>query len=196
MEAVTTLYIDAAAIEKTKLCMGLFIASEATFFGFLILTYVFFHGFVSSGPTAASSLHPAVTGIYTALLIASSGTIWLAGRSLKRQNRRGFLLWLLGTILLGAAFLYGEGWEYSQLLAHEVTISRNLFGTTYFTLTGMHGIHVLIGLTLLSILFGLGLAGDHGPKHRVAVESISLYWHFVDTVWIVVFSVIYLWSAS
>ena len=194
MEALTEAGVVAGSIEKTKLCVALFIASESTFFGYLILAYVFFHGFISSGPTAANSLHPASTGVYTAFLIASSGTVWLAGRSLRKQNRRGFLLWLSVTIAMGLVFLYGETREYLHLLSQQVTISRNLFGTTYFGLTGMHGIHVIIGLTLLSIVLGIDLTRDRGARYQVAVESVSMYWHFVDCVWIAVFSIVYLWS--
>ncbi len=196
MEALTEAGVAGRSIEKTKLCVALFIASESTFFGFLILAYVFFHGFISSGPTASSSLHPASTGVYTAFLIASSGTIWLAGRSLRKQNRHAFILWLSVTIAMGLVFLYGETREYLHLLSQQVTISRNLFGTTYFGLTGMHGIHVIVGLTLLSIVLGIGLTENRGSRFQVAVESVSMYWHFVDCVWIAVFGIVYLWSTS
>ena len=145
-------------VEKTKLCMMLFLASEALFFVMLVLAYVYFRSAVSSGPTAHSSLDPAVTGVYTVFLLASSGTVWLAGRGLKKQRRYSFFGWLAASVMLGAVFLAGQGLEYAKLLREQVSISRNLFGTTFFTLTGIHGIHVLIGLVLLTILFGLGLS--------------------------------------
>jgi len=184
------------AVEKTKLCMMLFLASEALFFVMLVLAYVYFRSAVSSGPTAHSSLDPAVTGVYTVFLLASSGTVWLAGRGLKKQRRYSFFGWLAASVMLGAVFLAGQGLEYAKLLREQVSISRNLFGTTFFTLTGIHGIHVLIGLVLLTILFGLGLSGNSGRKQSIAFESISLYWHFVDAVWVVIFSIVYLWSAA
>lgn len=187
---------EAVAIGKVKLCMQLFIASESFFFVLLILAYVYYHGAITNGPSAKTDLDPLKSGFFTALLILSSGTIWFAGRSLKKNKDRSFYLWLGATIVLGLAFLAGQAMEYSHLLHEDVTISRNLFGTTFFTLTGMHGLHVIIGLILLSITLLLSLTGLRGKRHRENVESVSLYWHFVDGVWIVVFSVIYLWSAS
>jgi len=194
LETLSEVSHEVATIPKTKLCMLLFLASEAVFFLMLILAYVYFRGFVSSGPTAASSLDPKVTGIYTIFLLSSSGTVFLAGRSLKQRNRARFLSWLAVTVLFGAIFLVGQGREYAKLLANNVTINRNLFGTTFFTLTGLHGFHVFIGLLLMITLFGVIKAG--GEKQMIALESVSLYWHFVDVVWIVIFSIIYLWSAS
>jgi heme/copper-type cytochrome/quinol oxidase subunit 3 len=103
-------------------------------------------------------------------------------------------VWILATIILGATFIYGQGLEWKGLIDKNITISRNVFGTTFFTLTGFHGFHVCAGLIMLTLLLGLSLAGDFkGPKSD-AVECISIYWHFVDGVWIVVFSVIYLWA--
>lgn len=187
---------EAVAIGRVKLCMQLFIASESFFFVLLILTYVYYHGAITTGPNAKRDLDPLKTGFFTTLLILSSATIWLSGRALRKNKDRSFYAWLAATILLGLAFLAGQGLEYSHLLHDHVTISRNLFGTTFFTLTGMHGLHVIIGLILLGITFLLSLSGQRGKRHRENVESVSLYWHFVDAVWIVVFSVIYLWSAS
>ena len=196
MSLLTETANEAVAIGKVKLCMQLFIASESVFFILLILAYVYYHGAVSSGPNAHANLDAVKTGVFTVLLLLSSGTIWLAGRSLRRNEGRSFYVWLGATILLGLAFLSGQGLEYSHLLKDHVTISRNLFATTFFTLTGMHALHVTIGLVLLSITFLLTLSGQRGERHQENVESVSLYWHFVDAVWVVVFSVVYLWSAS
>ena len=99
--------------------------------------------------------------------------------------------WLLATVGLGAVFLCGQGREYAQLLREHVTISRNLFGTTFFTLTGFHGLHVLIGLVALAILLGLALAGGFKDPRAPGVGAVGLYWHFVDAVWIVIFAVVY-----
>ena len=96
------------------------------------------------------------------------------------------------TILLGAIFLFGQGMEWSALIKKNVTISSGLFGTTFFTLTGFHGFHVFVGLIMLSVLLGLALAGDFRNQQSSAVETVSLYWHFVDAVWIVIFSIVYL----
>lgn len=185
-------------VEKSKLGMGLFIASEATFFLFLILAYVYFRRSVTTGPTAANSLDPLKTGVYTIFLLASSLTVWLAVRSLRRKSRRMLSVWLLATVALGAIFLFGQGREYARLLRLDVTVSRNLFGTTFFTLTGFHGFHVLIGVLALAVLLGLAMAGNfigEGKERRaVAVEAISMYWHFVDAVWGVIFAIVYLWA--
>jgi heme/copper-type cytochrome/quinol oxidase subunit 3 len=180
--------------DKNKLGMILFISSETIFFALLILAYLYFQGVVAGGdgPTAASSLDPLATGLFSLFLFASSFTIWRADRNLARQNRTGLLIWLLATIGLGLIFLAGQGLEWRQLIAEGTTVSRNLFGTTFFTLTGFHGFHVLVGLVALAIVAGLAWVGDFkGPKSS-AVESISLYWHFVDVVWVVIFSVVYL----
>lgn len=180
--------------EKTRLAVLLFLASEFVFFVFLVVAYVYSRPSEISGPTAHSSLNPWKTGIYTVLLLSSSATIYLAERSLKKHGKR-FLLWMSATIVLGAAFLFGEMREYSGLLHKDITISRNLFGSTYFTLTGFHAIHVTLGLLMLITITGLVRAEKLGHKRRTAFRAVSYYWHFVDIVWVMVFSVVYLWSA-
>ena len=180
-------------INKTRLGMLLFLGSEMIFFIFLISAYIYYHGNVKGGPTAHSSLDPLKTGIYTVILLSSSGTIWLAERAFRRQSR-AFPIWMAVTILCGITFLYGEIREYMKMLHQDITITRNVFGSTYFTLTGFHAAHVTIGLLLLSTLLGLSLRDRLRKGHGAAVESISYYWHFVDLVWAVVFSTIYLWS--
>ena len=103
------------------------------------------------------------------------------------------MLWLLITILLGVTFLAGQGIEYADLLTHHVTISRDLFGSTFFTLTGFHGLHVFVGLLLLTLLLLLFVFGRKSKPALPGVESIAYYWHFVDAVWVVIFSIVYLW---
>ncbi len=174
--------------------VGFFVASESIFFVMLILAYVNFHGTVTDGPTAVNSLDPLRTGIFSLFLLASSFTVWLAGRNLATKNHFMLKIWLFVTIILGALFIYGQATEWFGLFAQNITISRNVFGTTFFTLTGFHGFHVCVGLLMLSILLVLAMFGDFkGPKSD-GVECISIYWHFVDGVWIVVYSVIYLWA--
>ncbi|HBY95971.1 MAG TPA: heme-copper oxidase subunit III [Chloroflexi bacterium] len=180
-------------IEKNKLGMLLFIASEAVFFILLILAYIYFRGSVT-GPTAASSLDIGRTAIFTVFLLSSSPTVWLAERSLKQGEQRRLWVWLLVTVVFGAVFLLGQASEYAHLFAENITMSRNLFGTTFFTLTGFHGFHVLIGLVALAILLGFAVSGEFQESHSAAVETVALYWHFVDVVWIVIFSVVYLWT--
>lgn len=180
--------------DRNRLGMVCFIASEATFFIFLILAYVYYHIVANNDPSAANVLDPVKTGIYSLFLLSSSVTIWLAGRSLARRNRTGLILGLVGTVVLGGIFLFGQGQEYLHLLNDNVTVSRNLFGTTFFTLTGFHGLHVFAGLVAITILTILALLGDFQGPHSSAIEAISLYWHFVDVVWVVIFSIVYIWA--
>jgi heme/copper-type cytochrome/quinol oxidase subunit 3 len=180
--------------DKIRLAVLLFLVSEGIFFIFLIVAYIYSQPSEISGPTARASLVPWKTGIYTVFLLLSSGTIYLAERSLKQHVKR-FALWMGTTILLGAIFLFGEMREYSSLLHKDISISRNLFGSTYFTLTGFHAIHVTLGLLMLLTLLGLVLSGMLGAKRHTSFKAVSYYWHFVDIVWVIVFSVVYLWSA-
>jgi heme/copper-type cytochrome/quinol oxidase subunit 3 len=181
---------------RSKLGVLTFIASEANFFLLLIFAYVYYHATgTSARDGAAGNLDPLSAGINSVFLLASSATMWRAERSLGNENAHGLSLWLLATIALGAVFLLGQGREYAHLIARDVSISRDLFGASFFTLTGFHGVHVLIGLITLGVLFGLSLAGDFAGGRSGAVEAAALYWHFVDAVWIVIFSIIYLWSA-
>ncbi len=179
---------------NNKMLVGFFVASESIFFLMLILAYVNFHGSEIDGPNAANSLDPIKTGVFSIFLLASSFSVWLAGKCLKNKQHFMMKIWIFVTIVLGAVFIYGQGIEWMGLIENNITISANVFGSTFFTLTGFHGFHVCIGLLMLLILLGLSIAGDFkGPKSD-AVECVSIYWHFVDGVWIVVFSVIYLWA--
>jgi len=181
-------------MDKNKMAMLLFIASEAIFFLMLVIAFAFFQSRgMAGGPGPVGTLHPVKTGIYSLFLFSSSFSVWRAGRSLP-DNRRNGSLWLLATIVLGAVFLVGQGLEYKDLIAERVTIGRSLFGTTFFTLTGFHGLHVFIGLVLLTVLWLLAVFGREGEPVAAATEPISLYWHFVDIVWVVIFAVVYLWA--
>jgi len=180
-------------MNKIRLAMLLFVASEAVFFILLIVAYVVYHATSPSGADAARYLDVPRTALFTACLIGSSFTMWLAGLRFKTGRRRSALTWLFATMALGAIFLTGQGSEYASLLEKDMTISRDLFGTTFFTLTGFHGLHVLIGLIMLGTLFGLELKrGDKGLSE--GVEGVSIYWHFVDAVWMIIFPVVYLWT--
>jgi heme/copper-type cytochrome/quinol oxidase subunit 3 len=173
--------------------MWTFIASEATFFAFLIVAYVYFHVFGSHlGPSAKTSLDPVKTGIFSIFLISSSLTFWLAERALKNGSVSGLRMWLSVTIVFGAIFIVGQGLEYLHLFRENVTVSSNVFGSTFFTLTGLHGLHVLMGLMSIFVLLVCATRNVYAPPHSVAIESVGLYWHFVDAVWIVLFGLIYI----
>lgn len=179
-------------MNRAKLGMLVFLSSEAIFFTLLILSYIYFGAKDSTGPGASDVLDISVTGLFTIALFSSSLTVWLAERAAKAQNQTGTVLWLIVTIILGAIFLGGQGMEYSKLFSENVTVARNDFGTTFFTVTGFHGLHVFIGLIMLIIAAGMAAAGAFKRSHGIPVEVISWYWHFVDIVWVFVFSTIYI----
>jgi cytochrome c oxidase subunit I+III len=178
-------------VDTAKLAVAVFIGSEAVFFGFLIAAYIYYSGSIQ-GPSARTSLDPARTLIFTICLIASSGTMWLAERRLAAARQTAFRVWLAATIVLGSVFLGGQAIEYTGLISKSVTPERNLFGATFFTLTGFHGFHVLCGVIALTILLVLTFLRGFGARQGSGVAAIAMYWHFVDLVWIVIFSLVYL----
>jgi len=181
--------------DKGAVAVWSFIASETAFFVILIIAYVFFNfgtGGDAGGPSAASVLDVKKTGAFTACLFASSGTLWLSEKSLDKKAYAAAFRWLVVTIALGGVFIVGQGSEYLGLFERGIGVSTNLFTTTFFTLTGFHGLHVTVGLFALTIALGLMLAGDFRRKSPSLLRSVGLYWHFVDVVWLVVFSVVYL----
>lgn len=180
-------------MDKTKMAVALFLFSESLFFIILILTYLIFHDRHLQGLEAHSFLNVPRTGFFSLLLLLSSLTIWLSMRSLRREKTGAMAFWLGLTILLGFVFLYGQGSEWYGLVNRDITVSRDLFGATFFTLTGFHGFHVLAGLIMLLIILGITLIRPKRIPQENAIDSLSLYWHFVDGVWVVVFTVIYLW---
>jgi len=179
--------------DKTKVGVGLFLFSEAWFFLTLVIAYAFFHSLPADGPSAANSLNVMHTLAFSICLFLSSATIHMAARSFRTGDRSGVSIWLALTVALGAIFLFGQTREYLGLFAHGVTISTNLFGSTFFTLTGFHGLHVLIGLVALGALLGIAMSGRLGAIKPSGFESVAMYWHFVDAVWVVIFTVVYLW---
>ncbi len=175
-----------------RLAVSVFIASEAVFFAFLIAAYIYYSGATARGANAANSLDPQRTLVFTICLIASSGALWIAERRLAAARKTAFRFWLVVTILLGGVFILGQAIEYIGLISKSITPARNLFGATFFTLTGFHGFHVLCGLVALVAMLVLTFVRGFGPKETSGLGAISLYWHFVDAVWIVIFSLIYL----
>src|SRR5246127_5198794 len=176
--------------DRGKVAMAGLIVAESAIFTIFVVAYLFYLGRSLTGPTPSEVLETPI--FFTICLLSSSITIHFAGKSLERNNRPTFLaLWSL-TIILGGLFLFGTGQEWHRLIyEHGLTISRNLFGTTYYSLVGLHAFHVTAGLILLSIVLFFGLAGRVGPEQSARVDVLSLYWHFVDAVWVVVFTVVY-----
>jgi cytochrome c oxidase subunit 1/cytochrome c oxidase subunit I+III len=183
---------DVSRPDKNRVLVLSLIASEAGFFVILIFAYVFYNLAHGSGPTAASVLDAKTTGGFTVCLLSSSLTLAMAERELHKKHRVPAAGWLTLTVVLGCVFLVGQAHEYHGLWMSGVTVSRNLFATTFFTLTGFHGLHVLIGLIALATILGLVVRGDFDRKPSSALVAVGYYWHFVDVVWIVVFSIVYL----
>jgi heme/copper-type cytochrome/quinol oxidase subunit 3 len=179
------------APEKNKTAVIAFIVSEAAFFAVLILAYLFYNATPRAGPSA-HDLNLAKTSLFSLCLFASSFTIWCSEASLNQGKQRAMRAWLAATILLGGVFLVGQGLEYGTLFKNGASVNVNLFATTFFTLTGFHGLHVCVGLIALLIVLGLTLAADFTRRPSPALKAVALYWHFVDGVWLVVFSTIYL----
>ena len=178
---------------RAKVCAWAFVVSEAIFFALLLVTYVVFNADAKSeGPTADSALDVKRTAVFSGFLLASSLTFWLAERSLRANRVSTYLKWLEATILLGVVFLGGQAWEYAGLLGQGITVDRNLFASTFFTVTGFHGLHVTGGLIVLAIMHTLGKNGHVTSAQSQPFAAIGVYWHFVDLVWIFVFATIYL----
>lgn len=168
----------------------LFILAESSIFAVFVAAYLFYIGRSLTGPTPREVLQFPV--VMTVCLLSSSLTIHLATRALRNGAVGRFLRYWLATVLLGAGFLAGTAREWHELIAeHHLTISTNLFGSTYYALVGLHASHVIAGMVMLLIVAAFGLAGRIRPVHVERADVISIYWHFVDVVWIVVVTVVY-----
>ena len=172
--------------------MKLVIGTEAIFFLCLIVAYLYFWRSAHFQKEVADHLEIKTTGLFTFFLIFSSFTFWRAEKSYHRENPNGVKIWLIVTILLGAIFLVGQGHEYYKLVNQDVLISKNEFGSSFYTLTGFHGLHVLIGLIVLVIVLLLILNGYLQKRNSTVLSTVGIYWHFVDVVWLFVFSTIYI----
>jgi cytochrome c oxidase subunit 3/cytochrome o ubiquinol oxidase subunit 3 len=170
--------------------MACLIAAEAAIFTIFVVAYLYYIGKSLSGPTPRQVLETPI--FFTICLLSSSATIHLASKALEQGARRVFLgFWLL-TLLLGALFLFGTGREWHRLIfEHGLTISTNLFGTTYYSLVGLHAFHVTVGLVLMTVVAFFALAGRIARERSRQVGVLALYWHFVDAVWVIVFTVVY-----
>jgi cytochrome c oxidase subunit III len=167
-----------------------FIIAESAIFTIFVVAYLFYLGKSLTGPTPREVLEVPIFS--TICLLSSSVTIHLAGKRLQRHESKTFLVWWLITIALGAIFMFGTAQEWRRLISdHGLTISTNLFGTTYYSLVGLHATHVTFGLVMLTIVAILSVAG-HVRTQSARIDVLSLYWHFVDAVWVVVFTVVYI----
>jgi cytochrome c oxidase subunit 3/cytochrome o ubiquinol oxidase subunit 3 len=172
--------------------VGIFglIAAESAIFAIFVVAYLFYLGKSLTGPTPKEVLDAPV--FCTICLLSSSFMIHLAVRRLRKGNAFAFAICWLATIALGGDFLWGTASEWHRLIYEKgLTIHTSLFGTTYYSLVGLHGFHVTVGLILLSVIMVLALMGSVKQQHAERLDVLSLYWHFVDTVWVAVFTVVY-----
>ena len=179
-------------LPSTKLAIWLFLASECLLFGALITTYLLYRGSSLKGPYPKDVFDIAYTSVSAFVLLFSSLTMVLALSAAQKRDTVRMRLWLLATALLGMTFVGGQVYEFTTFYREGLTIDTNLFGTTFYVLTGFHGVHVTVGILMLLSLVGMS-TGDRLPDDpSFPVEMVGLYWHFVDVVWIVLYTVVYL----
>ncbi|MEY2417987.1 MAG: hypothetical protein QOG90_667 [Actinomycetota bacterium] len=179
-------------VSNEKMAMWAFLGSECLLFGALISTYLLYRGHSVVGPYPKDVYDIPFTSVSSFVLLMSSLTMVLALSAIQRRDERRLRVWLLATALLGATFIAGQIYEFTSFVHEGLTIHTNLFGSTFFVMTGFHGVHVTLGIVMLLTLWGMSMRGQLPPEKAETVEIAGLYWHFVDIVWIVIFTVVYL----
>lgn len=182
-------------VDSRKLGMWAFIGSESLFFAALITTYLVYKPVNFHRPDYQDPkefLGIGLTSVLAAILLASSLTMVLSLAAVRRNDQRLFRVWLLSTAFLGLCFVGGQVYEFTHLYHEGLTLSSSLFGTTFFVLTGFHGTHVFLGVVWLISVFLRSLRHPYTATDNMDVEIVGLYWHFVDLVWVVIFTLIYL----
>jgi len=190
--AVTGHLETSTGIDNKKLLMWLFLGSECLFFGSLIAAYLLYRDRSVTGPYPSDLFDIPFTSVSAFVLLMSSVSMVLALAAIQRGNIRGMQVWLFTTAILGVLFVSGQAYEFTVFHREGLSLSQNLFGTTFFVLTGFHGAHVTVGVLILLSLFAMSLRGKLTQEKSLNVELAGLYWHFVDIVWIVIFALIYL----
>jgi cytochrome c oxidase subunit 3/cytochrome o ubiquinol oxidase subunit 3 len=183
---------SATGLSNTKLAMWLFLGSECLLFGGLISTYMLYRGRTNGGPTPQNTFDIPFTSASSFVLLCSSLTMVLAVSSITRGDLRRARLWIVTTALLGACFVSGQVYEFTAFYRKGMGFTTNLFSSSFYTLTGFHGVHVSVGIVMLLSLYYMAKRQNWGPEKAEAVEIVGLYWHFVDIVWIVIFTLVYL----
>jgi len=175
---------------RGKVAMSCLIIAESAIFTIFVVAYLYYLGKSVTGPTPKQVLETPI--FYTFCLLYSSFTIHRAAKLLERGRRVPFLAWWLLTIVLGGLFLFGTGQEWHRLIYERgLTVSTNLFGTTYYSLVGLHASHLIAGLAMLVVVLSFAVRGRVDQEHSARIQVLSMYWHFVDAVWVVVFIVVY-----
>lgn len=181
----------ALGVDNQKLGVWLLLGSEAVFFSALIVTYLVFRG-QGGGAASHQLLNIPLTAVNTFVLICSSLTMVTALSTIERGSIRGAGGWLVATLALGVVFLGGQVYEFSRLMHEGLSLRSNLFGATFFTLTGFHGAHVFAGVLWIGFVLARAAGGHVTQSRHEAIELVGLYWHFVDVVWIIIFTIVYL----
>jgi len=179
-------------LNSRKMLFWAFLGSECMFFGSLISTYLIYRGRDSAGPHPHEVLNIPFTSFSAFVLLMSSLTMVLALAAVQHGNLRGTKIWLAATALLGMTFIAGQCYEFTHFFYDGLKLQSNLFGCTFFVLTGFHGTHVTVGVIWLWSLFMMAVRGKLPVERALDVEIAGLYWHFVDVVWIAIFTLVYL----
>jgi len=182
----------ATGLDNRKLGMWAFLGSECLFFGALITAYMLYRGRSVVGPFPEDVYDIPFTSVSSFVLLMSSLTMVLALSAIQKGDHQRLRIWLLATAFLGMTFLGGQVFEFTVFVKEGLTITRNVFGSSFFLLTGFHGLHVTVGVLLLLHMYGMSLTGRIGQQDSLRVELVGLYWHFVDIVWVIIFTVVYL----
>ena len=185
-------HATATGLSNEKVAMWAFLGSECLLFGALIATYLVYKGRSINGPFPADIYDIPFTSASSFILLMSSLTMVLAVSSIERNDHKRLRLWLTVTALLGSSFIAGQIYEFTAFVREGLTLKTNLFGSSFYVLTGFHGVHVTLGILMLLSLVNLSRRGKITQAKAETVEIVGLYWHFVDVVWIVIFTVIYL----
>jgi heme/copper-type cytochrome/quinol oxidase subunit 3 len=183
---------SSSGLSNNKLAMWLFLGSDCLLFGGLISTYMLYRGRVQKGPEPNQLYNIPFTSASSFVLLMSSLTMVLAVTAAKRRDDRRTRIWLMTTALLGSTFVAAQVYEFTAFYREHLGYTTNLFGSSFYTLTGFHGVHVSLGVIMLISLAALTLRGRIPGDRAEVVELIGLYWHFVDIVWIVIFTLVYL----
>jgi heme/copper-type cytochrome/quinol oxidase subunit 3 len=192
MSQAATTHRTSMGLDNRKMAFWAFIGSECLLFGSLISTYLIYQGRSVSGPMPADVLDIPVTSISTFDLLMSSLWMVLALAAVQRGDMKWAKIWLFGVVVGGAIFIGFQIYEFTTFVHEGLTLKTNLFGATFFVLTGTHGAHVTVGVLWLFTLWIRALQGKLGPANAITVEIAGLYWHFVDVVWIALFSTLYI----
>jgi len=182
----------ATGTSNVKLAIWLFLASDCLFFGAFIAAYLLYRSRPQAGPTPQKVYSIPFTSVSSFVLLMSSLTMVLALAAIQRGDLRRLRIWLMSTALLGAVFVGGQIFEFTTFVHKGLALDTNLFSSTFYVLTGFHGAHVTVGIIWLLSLWGLANSGRLKQEHAERVEIAGLYWHFVDVVWIVIFTLVYL----